>query len=103
MTLPTSLHAYASELDAYAKAVASPKGIRIEFPTDRAASAYMARLHQCRCLDRKENLSVYDPGDPMYGKSDYDTIRVSKREDTDGGWWLYLEKNEVIPGNVEEL
>ena len=103
MSLPTSLLAYASELDAFRRANATERGIRIEFPDERSARAYLARLHQARVLDRKENKDVYAPGDPMFGKSDYDTIRVSKREDETGKFWLYLEKNEVIPGFVEEL
>ena len=103
MSLPTSLHAYTSELEAFQRAAASPNGIRIEFPDERSARAYLARLHQARVLDRRENKDIYSPGDPMYGKSDYDSLRVSKREDETGKFWLYLEKNEIIPGFVEEL
>jgi len=103
MPLPASLHAYTSEMEAFDRAKSAPSGIRIEFPDRIRAMAYRARLHGARVLDRKENSRVVDKTSPLYGKSDYDCIVVSIKEDTDGKWWLYLEKNEVIPGIVEEL
>ena len=103
MTLPVSLHAYKSEIDAFDRAITATRGIRIEFPDQTRARGYVARLHNARALDRKENLRTLDPTNPLYGKSDFDCITVSIRQDTSGNAWVYLEKNEVIPGHVEEL
>ena len=81
MSLPTSLHAYQSELDAYQRAKDAKTGIRIQFETQSRAKSYMARLHQARVLDRNENRAAFEPGDPMYAKSDYDAIAASIKED----------------------
>ncbi len=102
MTLPTSLHAYKPEFDAYERAKDSARGIRVEFPNTTKARAFTARLHNARVLDRKENRGI-DKDSPMFGRSEFDCITVALREDTEGKAWVYLEKNEVIPGHVEEL
>lgn len=103
MPLPTSLLAFEPEMQAFSRADSAEKGIRVEFPEERKARSFIARLHQARVLDRRENLKAYKEGDPMYGKSAFDGIRVSLREDTEGNHWVYLEKMENIPGAVEEL
>lgn len=103
MPLPQSLHSYESEVAAFDRAKAAERGIRIRFETQAAASAYRARLHYARTLDRKENTRGIDPESPLYGKSDFDGIVATVHEDTEGGWWVYLRKNETIPGDVEEL
>jgi hypothetical protein len=38
-----------------------------------------------------------------YGKSDHDCFVVSIKEDTEGKFWVYIYKKEIIPGAVEEL
>jgi hypothetical protein len=103
MSLPNSLHAYISELDAFDRASKSDKGIRIEMPSFSKARHYANRLNYARKLDRTENAKVLDEDMPMHGKSDYDCFMVSVKEDTAGCWWVYIEKNDVIPGEVEEL
>lgn len=103
MSLPNSLHAYASELDAFERAKTSTKGIRIMFDTHQQARYYSNRLHYARKLDRQENTRALDPAHPLYGKSDHDCFVVSIKEDTEGKWWVYINKNEIIPGAVEEL
>ena len=103
MSLPNSLHAYISELEAFDKARDSEKGIRIEFATFSKARHYANRLNYARKLDRTENAKVLDESSPLHGKSDYDCFMVSVREDTEAHWWVYIEKNDVIPGVVETL
>ena len=103
MPLPDSLHAFTTEFEAFDRAVSAEKGIRIEFSDPAPARAYRARLHQARVLDRRENRVAYKEGDPMYGRSSYDSLRVTIREDTAGKHWVYIEKQENIPGTVEEL
>ena len=104
MSLPTSLHAYVSEMEAYDQAKSKVRGIRISFGTNfSGAQAYRARLHNARVLDRKENTRGVASDHPMYGKSDFDNIIVSIRQDVDDNYWVYLEKNGDIPGKVEEL
>lgn len=103
MSLPNSLHAYTSELDAFERAAQSPRGIRIMFDTHQQARYYSNRLHYARKLDRQENTRVLELAHPLYGKSNHDGFVVSIKEDTEGKWWIYINKNEIIPGTVEEL
>lgn len=103
MSLPNSLHSYTSEIEALDRARNAERGIRIEFPSRSRAVHYRSRLHYARSLDRRENTTAVPQSSPLYGKSDFDCISISLQDDTDGKWWLYLEKNETIPGHVEEL
>lgn len=103
MSLPTSFLSYATEFEALDRALADTKGIRINLGTYAQANAYRVRLHYARRLDRDRSKEMYKPGDPGYGTSSFDCIVCRLKEDTEGGWWVYLEKNEVIPGHVESL
>ena len=103
MTLSLSLQAYTAELEAYTRAKDSPKGIRIEFPDLPSARHYQARLHQARVLDRKKNAEIYEKGMPMYGASEFDTLKCGLREDTDGKFWVYIQKMELALDRIEEI
>jgi|SRR5215472_9049442 len=103
MSMSPNLMAYESEITAFEQAKQSPRGIRIEFDDLAAARYYANRLHYARKRDRMENTRLFGPQTPMHGRSEFDAIRVRLREDKIGHWWVYLEKNEEIPGNVEEL
>lgn len=109
MTLPTSRLAYSDCYDAFDKAVADRKGIRISMRDEAQATYYRMRLNQARKIDRRENAKVYEPGHPMHGCSPYDAIVIRLLPEVDddevptGNWWLYLQKQEIIPGIVESL
>lgn len=104
MSYPTSRLAYAKYFEAYDRAANSRKGIRLEFDSIDDALFFRARMHQARKIDRKGNLDIYQPGDALYGCSTYDTFTVKHPVcDTDGKWWLYVERNDVLPNHIEEL
>jgi hypothetical protein len=103
LTLPLSLLAYATEISTLDRARDSRKGIRVEFPSHEAAQHYRFRLYQARNLDRIKNREIYPEGNALYGSSVYDGIICKLREDTDGHWWLYLEKYHTAIGYIEEL
>lgn len=102
MSLPTSLHAYPQEIDAFDRAVASERGIRFAFPDEGSAYRFRSRLHQARALQRKASTLVLDPGHPLYGHSEWDVFTCLLR--TDGvRWWVYIRKIESIDAHFEEL
>ena len=103
MSLSPSLISYESEIMSFERAKASEHGIRIEFETHGQAKYYAARLHQARTVDRRDNTRIGGESSPMHGRSEFDSIRIKLREDEIGHWWVYLEKNDVIPGYVEDL
>lgn len=102
MSLPNSWQAYAAEYDALERAAADPKGIRIQFNDHGEAATFRYRIHHARRVDRQKNKEIYKEGDPLYGSSTFDGIVCRLRQDTDGKWWVYLEKN-ALPGVVESL
>ena len=104
MPLPNTLGAYTGEFEALERALADPKGIRIWLgPSRQKARHFRYRLHYARSLDRVRSCQATKPGDPTYNTSAFDVLICRLREDTTGDWWVYIEKNEAIPGYVESL
>lgn len=103
MSLPNSYTSYAAEIDAFDRALSDPKGVRVFKGTREAAIHFRSRLHYARKLDRARSREVYKPGDPGYDTSVFDTIVCRLRDDTEGHWWVYLERNESVSGIVESL
>lgn len=101
--MPTSHLSYSAEYDAFDLAEDSDKGIRIPMSNRSAAWNYRNRLHYARCIDRKKNCETYKEGDPLFGSSVYDKFVVKVKQDTADGWWVYIEKNDFNPSNVEAL
>lgn len=105
MTLPTSELAYQ---DCYAildAALADEQGVKVRLATKAQAYHLRQRAHYARSLDRRKNLEVYpEVTDPMHGISYYDKLTLRVIEDTDEGcWWVSVEQNGVIPGEVVSL
>lgn len=85
------------------KAGNDPKGIRVPFDSRREARHYQMRLHNSRAVDRRENKSLYQPGDPLYGQSAYDVYSIRMREGDDGTWFVYIEpKDKYINATMVE-
>lgn len=103
MTLPKSTHYYEAQIEYMDRAIADPKGIRVEFDSQADALMFRQRIHQARALIRKQNGDIFKPGDPLYQTCEYDVLICRIRNDTDGKWWLYLEKNSSLPNLVESL
>lgn len=109
MTLPTSRLAYTDCYNAFDQAVADRKGIRIRMPSQDKAIYYRMRLNQARKIDRRDNCEIYEEGHALHGRSAYDAIVIRLLPEVDdddvptGNWWLYLQKQEIIPGIVESL
>ena len=102
MTLPDNLLAYQDCTELLAQAVEDPCGVRLKVRDFDQAVNERSRIHYCRKLHRRESMSIYAEGDPMYGKSEYDVITV-RIKNIDGEFYLYLERNDKIRGEVEKL
>jgi hypothetical protein len=98
MSLSNSLLSYSDCIALYDAALADPLGARLDFTSHGAASYFVARLHQCRVLDRKKNAETYRPGDRFFNRSVYDALVCRIKEGTIGSapvWWVYIEHSAV--------
>jgi hypothetical protein len=102
MTIPTSRAAYVDCYDALDQAVSNDIGIRIKMPSYDKAVHFRMRCNQARKLDRKLNSEIWAPDDPKFGISQYDIISIRIKH-INGYVYLYFEKNDQIPGEVEAL
>lgn len=103
MTAPTTRLSYGDAYDAWDRAKEDPKGIRIQFPDFAAAATFRSRLHYARQVDRRDNLQIYDEGEPLYGRSVYDTLAVSIKQDSDDEWWVYIRHVSLSDKIIESL
>lgn len=88
---------------AFERALEAPKGIKLVCDSHSAAILLRSRFNYYRKMHRRENSEVYQPGDPMYGKSVYDRLilRVPKKGNTDANI-LYIEPH-VLKAEIEEI
>lgn len=70
---------------------------------ENAAIKFRHRCHQFRRLHRKQNERIYPPGDKMHGRSEYDSLKLTVKEDTEGGWWVYAEQYRNPPQSIQLL
>lgn len=103
MTLSESKLAYQDCFDAYDRGLEAERGIRIHFSNFKDAKYFSMRMNQARSLDRKANARTYPKDHPLYGASNYDSLVLRVKEDVEGDWWVYIEPNTAIPGEVEVL
>ena len=92
MSLPTTLGAYRECEDIFQKALAAPKGVRVQVDSREGAVNLRTRLHYYRTLDRDANARTYPPDHPNHGQSLYDDFVVQIYPDEDGDrYWLYVQ------------
>jgi len=103
MSLPSSLNHYEAEFETLDRCLSAARGIRVHMPNNTTAMHFRQRLHHARVLQRKKNSEVHAKGEPLHNTSIYDCIIIRIRQDVEDNWWIYLEKNLVIPGVVEDL
>lgn len=103
MPLPTSLQSYQDCLDFFERVVDDPLGGRIFMGSHNEAHQFRLRCNKARQLHREENKKVHEEGMPLHGASEYDPLRLKLREDTAGQWWVYAERTQLNPADVELL
>ena len=94
MTLSNSRLSYRDEYTLMQQAIDLPNGARAFIGTHGDAINYRLRLNKARQLDRNLNAQAYEPGHLLYGGSVFDELIITLREDTEGNWWVYLEKSK---------
>lgn len=103
MTAPTTRLSYGDAYEALDLAKDDAKGVRLKQKDYASACTFRSRIHYARQIDRKDNLECCDPGDPLYGRSAYDTLVVRIKQDTEGAWWVYIEHASIASMIVESL
>ena len=103
MPLPSSPLAYQDCYQLFDAAVNDPQGARVFKGTQEAAAHFRLRCNYARVVNRNENAKTYEKDHPLHGRSEYDTVRLTLREDTEGGWYVYAEKYPDIEADIEPL
>lgn len=103
MGLPSTLGAYEDCFALFDAAIADSRGIRAKFPDHGTANHFQMRMHQARKLKRHEACRIYPRDDHRWGQSEYDRFIVQVREDTLGGWWIYVQPHGAKILTVESL
>ena len=102
MSLNNSRRSYDDCFSLFDRALEADRGIRVEVDDIRAANYLRMRMHHARTIDRRDNKLIYpDPEDAMHGRSIYDVF-VIRIEDGEPAW-VYLDKEKVTIGRVEEI
>lgn len=102
MSLPSSLLAYGPQLTFMETALDLPRGARMFFNTEAEAEHWRMRCNMARSLDRKENEKIYEVGDKMHGKSQFDVLMFTIRHSPDGVW-CYAEIQILDESRVEPI
>ena len=103
MSLNNSRRSYDDCFSLFDRALEADRGIRVEVDDIRAANYLRMRMHHARTIDRRDNKLIYpDPEDAMHGRSIYD-IFVIRIEDGEPKAWVYLDKEKVTIGRVEDI
>jgi len=92
MSLPETISAYPDCKELYERANEDPIGVRARMESEAAAKLFQMRMHQYRSLERRQSKRLYDRDDIRHGKSEFDPLVVKVREDTEGHWWVYVER-----------
>jgi hypothetical protein len=103
MPLPNSILAFQDCTDFMSRALEDDKGARLFFLTEAEAQNYRMRLNQARELDRRENKMIHELGHMLHGKSEFDLLQFTIRDDVEGQWWIYARKMILDESRVELL
>ena len=104
MSISSSRQAYPDCTELFERAIDDPRGVRIWIGDEGKARHFIMRMHQCRQINRNDNAKIYpDPGHPLHGSSEWDPLRCTMRVDSEGEWWVYVEKVKLNTEMIESL
>ncbi len=103
MTLSSSRLAFLDCYDALDRALEDDRGARIKVETQDHGIFFRMRLNVARRIDRTHNRDIYPEDNPLHGTSLYDQLIFRAPREIDGQWWVYIEHNKLMPGQVEVL
>jgi len=92
MSLTEQPAAYKDCYELYARAVATPGGVRMPIGERRqSAIFFQLRMNKARQIQRDISRRVYAPDHPAYDRSEFDAYQVQVRgPDPDGTYWIYV-------------
>lgn len=93
-----------SYIDAYEvldRALAARRGVRITFEDVGAARSFQLRLNKARALNREDNAETYPAGEPLHGRSEYDTLLIQFRSNGEGTFILVEKIDREM--QIEEI
>jgi hypothetical protein len=63
------------------------------------------RMNMYRSLERQESRKIYERGDPLYDKTEFDGLRITihAADEGDGTWWAYVRRHGSNILEVEDL
>ena len=93
MSLSNSYQSYPDVQAAFDKALESPRGVRLTFPTPGKAINFRQRCYKFRLLDRGENSKIYPPGHSHHMTSQYDGLVFT----------LAANTVTIYPGGIDTL
>ena len=86
------------------RALDTPKGIRIKFPTAGAAITFRQRCNHFRQADRKANRGTYAPDHPLHSASAYDELVLTiPKKGSPGDNVLSILKRAAVEFEIEEI
>lgn len=103
MSLSNSLLSYSDCLDFFERVIDDPKGGRVYIGDHAAAHHFRMRCNQARKLHRQQNRMIKQPGDPLYGTSEYDPLCFQIKLDSEGGYWVYAVQMKINASQIELL
>lgn len=103
MALSSSIQAYPDCHEFFEAVVEDPQGGRIWKGTFQAAHEFRHRCHQFRRLHRKQNEKIYERGHLMHGCSEFDTLKLQIKEDSNSEFWVYAVHVRNAPRSIELL
>lgn len=103
MALSTSPLAYTDCREFLEQALSAPNGSRLPFRAETSAQHFRMRCNYFRVLDRKDNETIHEPGTPLHGKSEYDTLTLTVKWSPDEIWWVYAQQRTLPQGLIEDI
>ena len=101
-----NIHQAAWAIDLWEKIVEAPKGLRLTFPTRKAAIASRFSLYTARNQNREASKEIYHPETPEWGTSPWDAFRLTIEVDEKGSWVLIVSRHadaQFTPSHIEEI
>ncbi len=105
MPVSESRLSYTDCFTLFERALADPKGARYQVGDGEHGKNqyFVMRMHQARALDRKDNRAIYEPGEPLYGRSVFDVLVCQLKQDSEEKWWVYVSHTELDESQIEPL
>lgn len=110
MPVSSSRLSYSDCFTLFERALEDTKGARFQPKASKSDGNYgdcyhfRLRMHQARAIDRKDNKEIYEPGEPLYGRSILDPLVIQiKGPDSEGLHWIYVTHTEINVEDIESL